>query len=63
MPPPQHHHPSPPLHTGHSATAGAAAAVIAKHLGANKPFTIGTEFPGLAPRSYAGIQEVRPVLR
>ncbi|PSC69336.1 acid phosphatase Vanadium-dependent haloperoxidase [Micractinium conductrix] len=50
--------PSHPEHpSGHSATAGAAAAVIAKHLGANKPFTIGTEFPGLAPRSYAGIQE------
>ncbi|KAL4431473.1 hypothetical protein ABPG75_006729 [Micractinium tetrahymenae] len=47
-------HPEHP--SGHSATAAAAAAVITKRLGA-KPFTIGTEFPSLAPRSYNNAQE------
>ena len=46
------------LLAGHSATAGASGAVIAEFFGADTPFEIGTEFPGLAPRTYNSIQEV-----
>ncbi|KAI7845827.1 hypothetical protein COHA_000737 [Chlorella ohadii] len=48
-------HPEHP--SGHSATAGASGAVLAEFFGADTPFEIGTEFPGLPARTYASIQE------
>ncbi|PRW60432.1 PAP2 superfamily [Chlorella sorokiniana] len=48
-------HPEHP--SGHSATAGASGAVLAEFFGADTPFEIGTEFPGLVPRTYASVQE------
>jgi hypothetical protein len=55
--------PSLPLHfyhAGHSATAGAAAGVLAAYFKKDTlTFTIGTECSGLAPRTYASLTEVR----
>lgn len=66
--PPPHNanHPHPLMDdcypAGHSATAGAAGAVLASHFGKGGKdkvaFSIGTEFPGLAPRTYASLTEV-----
>ena len=45
---------------GHSATAGAAAGALATYFGKDTlTFTIGTEYSGLAPRTYTSLSEVR----
>lgn len=42
---------------GHSISAGAAAGVLANYFNTDKvAFTIGTEYPGLPPRSYKSFQ-------
>ncbi|KAI3430211.1 hypothetical protein D9Q98_004809 [Chlorella vulgaris] len=49
-------HPEHP--SGHSATSGASAAVLESFFGKdNVSFTIGTEFPGLTPRSYSSFSK------
>jgi hypothetical protein len=63
----EHVRPPDTHHAGHSATSGAAAAVLAKFFGKDSvKFTIGTEFPGLSPRNYSSftqVQQSRAALR
>ncbi|GAB4813265.1 hypothetical protein N2152v2_000311 [Parachlorella kessleri] len=50
--------PHPEYPSGHSISSGAAAGVLANYFGTDEvPFTIGTEFPGLSPRSYSSFSQ------
>ena len=47
---------------GHSATSGSAAAVLAAAFGDKTAFTVSTEYPGLAPRSFSSFSQVSSAL-